>query len=247
MAALISRSRRPAAGVRSLTAMSMLTAIDGASHAGSSLEEVTIFAASLLFAILGDVGRLFTIILIAKFISQEFAGGLYHDYSGFLFFPIGVLAITGFSRIVNLNWKHLFSNMMKPEVAPAFDYSAPGNPTAKKSADPISYDDEPARHPPRGVAPRVAATFSCFRRKAFLTSQSGSISLPQMIGGIWDASWWRSPIAKRSSSGARRSFRGAATRMAAATRSRRPWSSAVQMNTNRRPEWYFSCAGLDHR
>ena len=95
---------------------------------------------ALLFAVLGNVGRLFTIILVAKFISQDFAGGLYHDYSGFLFFPIGVLAMTGFSRLVNVDWKRVWGNALKPDAAPAFDYSAPAGTPAKKAADPISYD-----------------------------------------------------------------------------------------------------------
>lgn len=116
-------------GVRSLTAMSMLTAIYVHLTQDRLWKKGVIFAASLLFAIFGNVGRLFTIILVAKFISQDFAGGLYHDYSGFLFFPIGVLAMTGFSRLVNTDWRQVFGNLTKPEVAT----DKPGN----KS---ISYD-----------------------------------------------------------------------------------------------------------
>jgi exosortase len=127
-------------GVRSLTAMSMLTAIYVHVTQDRLWKKAVIFSASLLFAVFGNVGRLFTIILFAKFINPDLAAGLYHDYSGFLFFPIGVLAMTGFSRLVNIDWKQFAARLMKTEKPPSFDYSAPAAKPAAKSADPISYD-----------------------------------------------------------------------------------------------------------
>jgi exosortase len=127
-------------GVRSLTAMSMLTAIYVHLTQDKLWKKIVIFAASLLFAVFGNIGRLFTIVLVAKFISQDLASGLYHDYSGFLFFPIGVLAMTGFSRLVNTDWKQFGAGLMKNEKPPSFDYSATAAKPAAKPADPISYD-----------------------------------------------------------------------------------------------------------
>ncbi len=46
-------------------------------------------------------GRIFTIVLVARFISPKFAEGLYHDYSDWLFFPIALLAMYFFSRFIN--------------------------------------------------------------------------------------------------------------------------------------------------
>jgi hypothetical protein len=42
--------------------------------------------------------------LVAKFISPTLAAGIYHEYSGFVFFPIALLAMLLFSRLINLNW-----------------------------------------------------------------------------------------------------------------------------------------------
>ncbi len=123
-------------GIRSLAAMSMITAVYVHLTQREIWKKLVVFACSLLFAVIGNVGRLFTVILFAKFIDPEIAGGLYHDYSGFLFFPIALLAMTGFSRLVNLDWHHVAATAMTPEVLAA---PAPAKPADKPSST-ISYD-----------------------------------------------------------------------------------------------------------
>lgn len=89
-------------GIRSLTAMTMLTAAYVHVTQDRIWKQLVIFCGSVLFAIVGNVGRIFTIILVARFYDPGVAGGLYHDYSGFIFFPIAVLAMLGCSKLVNL-------------------------------------------------------------------------------------------------------------------------------------------------
>jgi len=124
-------------GVRSLTAMSMLTAVYVHLTQDRLWKKGVIFAASLLFSIVGNIGRLFTIILVAKFINADLAGGIYHDYSGFIFFPVAVLAMTSFSRLLNLDWKKYFAPS-KPAEKPVSPDS-PDSPDSPK-ASPVSYD-----------------------------------------------------------------------------------------------------------
>ena len=89
-------------GIRSLIAMTMITAISVHIVEKQLWKKVTIFSLSIFFAIIGNAGRIFTIIIIAKLGFPEFAGGVYHDYSGFIFFPIalGVMVLT--SKLFNL-------------------------------------------------------------------------------------------------------------------------------------------------
>ena len=89
-------------GIRSLIAMVMITAIYVHIVEKELWKKITIFALSVVFAIIGNVGRIFTIIIIAKLGFPGFAGGLYHDYSGFVFFPIALAAMLGASKLVNL-------------------------------------------------------------------------------------------------------------------------------------------------
>src|SRR5581483_2785865 len=94
-------------GIRSLTAMAMLTAVFVHLTQDKFWKKIVIFGGSIVFAIIGNVGRIFTVILVAKFYDPKIASGIYHDYSGYVFFPFAVLAMLGFSKLVNLNVKHL--------------------------------------------------------------------------------------------------------------------------------------------
>jgi exosortase len=90
-------------GIRSLTAMTMLTAIYVHLTQKELWKKLLIFAFSIVFAIAGNVGRIFTVILVAKWIDPKLAAGIYHEYSGYIFFPIALAAMLGFSKL--LNWR----------------------------------------------------------------------------------------------------------------------------------------------
>jgi exosortase len=88
-------------GIRSLTAMAMVTAIFVHLTQDRLWKKIVIFAFSVVFAIVGNIGRLFSVVLVAKFIDPKLAAGIYHDYSGWFFFPIALLAMYFFSKLVN--------------------------------------------------------------------------------------------------------------------------------------------------
>ena len=96
-------------GVRSLTAMTMVTAIYVHLTQDRLWKKLTILAFSTVFAIIGNIGRIFTVVLVAKFINPTWASGIYHDYSGYVFFPIALLAMVGFSKLININWRQWFA------------------------------------------------------------------------------------------------------------------------------------------
>jgi exosortase len=97
-------------GVRSLTAMTMLAAIYVHLTQDKLWKKLVILAFSILFAIVGNIGRIFTVVLVAKFIDPKLAAGIYHDYSGYVFFPIALLAMLGFSKLINMNWRQWFGS-----------------------------------------------------------------------------------------------------------------------------------------
>lgn len=117
-------------GIRSLMAMTTLSALYVHFTQRETWKQWLIFGCSIIFALIGNVGRVFSVVLVARFISEKIAGGLYHDYSGFVFFPIAVGAMVGFSKLLNMNWRHVAADALKPE-APR---------SGKKSAGPVSYD-----------------------------------------------------------------------------------------------------------
>lgn len=92
-------------GIRSLIAMVMITAIFVHLVEKQLWKKITIFALSVLFAIFGNVGRIFTIIILARMGFPKFAGGLYHDYSAFVIFPFALGAMVATSKILNMDWQ----------------------------------------------------------------------------------------------------------------------------------------------
>jgi exosortase len=89
-------------GIRSLVAIIMLTAIYAHVFERVWWKKVTLVVLSIGFAIIANVGRIFTIIMIAKIGYPKFAGGLYHEYSGFISFPFALGAMLLCHKLLNL-------------------------------------------------------------------------------------------------------------------------------------------------
>lgn len=94
-------------GIRSLMAIAMLSAIYGHFTQDRLWKKVAIFAAAIVFAIIGNAGRLVSIMVMARFFGQDLAGGPYHGVSGFLSFPFAIAAMVLFGKVLNLHSKPL--------------------------------------------------------------------------------------------------------------------------------------------
>ncbi|MCX6966382.1 MAG: exosortase/archaeosortase family protein [Verrucomicrobia bacterium] len=94
-------------GIRSLMAMMMLTAVYVHLSQDRLWKKGVIFSCSLLFAIIGNIGRIFSIVLMAKYYDPKVAAGIYHENSGYLFFPIAIVAMLFFSNLVNLDLRKI--------------------------------------------------------------------------------------------------------------------------------------------
>lgn len=117
-------------GIRSLMAMVTLSALYVHFTQRETWKQWVIFAGSIVFALIGNVGRVFSVVVVARFINEELAGGIYHDYSGFVFFPVAVGAMLGFAKLLNTDWRAVAADAVKPERP---------NP-GRKTRGPISYD-----------------------------------------------------------------------------------------------------------
>jgi exosortase len=119
-------------GIRSLMAMTTLSALYVHFTQRETWKQWVIFGGSIVFALIGNIGRIFSVVLIARFISEPFAGGIYHDWSAFIFFPVAVGAMLGFTKLLNMDWRRLAGEALKPET--------PVVGAGKKSTSPVSYD-----------------------------------------------------------------------------------------------------------
>jgi len=89
-------------GIRSLTAMVMVTVIYVHLTQTKLWKQVVILLCSIGFAIIGNAGRIVSIFVVAKYLGPKFAGGPYHEYSGYVSFPIALGAMVLVSRVLDL-------------------------------------------------------------------------------------------------------------------------------------------------
>ena len=81
----------PCSGLRSLFAMMALTAGYAYFTLPTWTRRGALFVLSIPIAVLGNVCRVVSIVLVASVCSSEFAMGFYHDYSGYVVFLVAVL------------------------------------------------------------------------------------------------------------------------------------------------------------
>jgi exosortase len=105
-------------GIRSLMAMLTLSALYAYFVMRTPLRGLILFGLSLVFAVLGNFARVFSVVLFARFIDPKTATGLYHDYSGFVFFPVAVLAMVGVGNLLNRDWSAAWQRWTTPSAPP---------------------------------------------------------------------------------------------------------------------------------
>lgn len=121
-------------GVRSLMAMTMITALYVYFTQKRLWKKVVIFGAALGFAVLGNIARVSSIIIIAKMGFKDLATGAYHDNSSLiLFFPFALLSMIGFAKLLNLDWPGIFHRLTSKDAASAT--TAPGAAAAKSKSE----------------------------------------------------------------------------------------------------------------
>ena len=81
-------------GIRSLMALMMIAAVYANYTQKSLWKKAVLFASSFPLAIIGNFGRVFTILVITQFGYDDFAKKTYHDWAGLLFFfPIALAGL----------------------------------------------------------------------------------------------------------------------------------------------------------
>jgi exosortase len=131
-------------GIRSLMAMTTLAALYAYFTMRGPIRGVLLFASSLIFAVLGNFARVFSVVLFARFLDPKTATGLYHDYSAFVFFPVAVAAMAGFGKLLNRDWTGPFTedSGSQPATAPQTKCGddAAAHEKSLKPKTPVRYD-----------------------------------------------------------------------------------------------------------
>lgn len=144
-------------GIRSLMAMLTLSALYAYFVMRTPLRGMILFGLSLGFAVLGNFARVFSVVLFARFIDPKTATGLYHDYSGFVFFPVAVLAMVGVGNLLNRDWGRAWKRWNTP--TPTTGTPPSGGGATLPPASPLLDPAKPAADEPSTQAPQSPSRY----------------------------------------------------------------------------------------
>lgn len=101
----------PCSGLRSLLALTAITAVYAYVTQRTLVRKWLLFLASFPIAVLGNMARILTIGLMAQGFGQKVATGLYHDYSGYIFFPVAIGLMLGAGALINMDYRDLWRRL----------------------------------------------------------------------------------------------------------------------------------------
>lgn len=97
----------PCSGLRSLLAMTALTAVYAYFTQKTFIRKWVLFLASIPLAVIGNIARIVTIAVVAEALGPRPALGLYHDYSGYILFTAAITAMVLIGGALNLDFKEV--------------------------------------------------------------------------------------------------------------------------------------------
>ena len=90
-------------GIRSLMALAMIAAVYANYTQDTLWKKAVLFVSALPLAIIGNFGRIFTILLLSHMGFHSFGKGVWHDWAGLLlFFPIALSGLYLIDYLLNL-------------------------------------------------------------------------------------------------------------------------------------------------
>ncbi len=103
----------PCSGLRSLLAMTALTAVYAYSTQTTFVKKWLLFLFSIPIAVAGNIGRIISIALVSITAGQQFGAGLHHDWSGYVLFTVAISLMVGVGKLLNVNYRELFKTWKK--------------------------------------------------------------------------------------------------------------------------------------
>ena len=91
----------PCSGLRSIVALTALTAAYAWYTQPTWKRRAVLFACSVPLAVLGNVVRILSICMVAAWANPEFALGFYHDYSGYIVFIVAIACMVACGEVIS--------------------------------------------------------------------------------------------------------------------------------------------------
>ena len=97
----------PCSGLRSLLAMTALTAVYAYFTQRTLVRQWILFSASIPLAVIGNISRIVTIAVVSEAVGGKVALGLYHDYSGYILFTASITMMVLIGGLLNLDFNEV--------------------------------------------------------------------------------------------------------------------------------------------
>jgi exosortase len=107
----------PCSGIRSLMALTTVTAAYAYVTQHVQWKRWVLFLSAMPLAVLGNMARVTSIALVAQVYGQETATRVYHDWSGFILFPVALGAMVLIGVLMNFPYRRIIENWLKPPDA----------------------------------------------------------------------------------------------------------------------------------
>jgi len=103
----------PCSGLRSLLAMTALTAVYAFFTQKTLLKKWLLFFASIPLALAGNCARILSIIIVSAAFGEKAALKIYHDYSGYIMFVVAVSLMVGVGVLMNMNYRQQYQRIKR--------------------------------------------------------------------------------------------------------------------------------------
>jgi exosortase len=91
----------PCSGLKYFIAMAALTAVYAYFTQATPVKRWTLFLGAIPIAVAANITRIIGIALVARMFGQDIAVGLYHDWSGYIFFAAAVALMIGLGTLLD--------------------------------------------------------------------------------------------------------------------------------------------------
>ena len=108
----------PCSGIRSLMALTTVTAAYAYVTQRAHWKRWLLFLCAMPLAVLGNLARVISIALVAQVYGQRTATEVYHEWSGFILFPVALAVMVLIGLLLNFPFRRLFQNWLKPPPPP---------------------------------------------------------------------------------------------------------------------------------
>ena len=109
----------PCSGIRSLVALMALTAVYGYMVMDRPWKKWVLFLSSFPLAVIGNLARIVTIVLVAQGFGGDSALKVYHSFSGYIVFSLAIVCMLALGALLNVHYQELIRHWLAEEKPPA--------------------------------------------------------------------------------------------------------------------------------